>query len=54
MCSDNAAQRLGTGAGADVDSAWEQRKLEAREMLENAARRETAGHHFIQENVVTF
>jgi hypothetical protein len=24
-----------TGAGAGVDSAWEQRKLEARKMLEN-------------------
>ena len=26
-----------TGAGAGVDSAWEQKKLEARKMLENAA-----------------
>jgi hypothetical protein len=26
-----------TGAGAGVDSAWEQEKLEARKMLENAA-----------------
>ena len=26
-----------TGAGAGVDSAWEQRNLEAREMPENAA-----------------
>ena len=26
-----------TGAGAGVDSVWEQRKLEARKMLENAA-----------------
>jgi len=26
-----------TGAGADVDSAWEQKKPEARKMLENAA-----------------
>jgi hypothetical protein len=26
-----------TGAGAGVDSAWEQEKLEARRMLENAA-----------------
>jgi len=26
-----------TGAGAGVDSTWEQRKLEARKMLENAA-----------------
>jgi hypothetical protein len=28
-----------TGAGADVDSAWEHRKLEARKMLVNRARR---------------
>ena len=33
---------IGTGAGAGVDSAWEQYKLEARKMLENAARREAA------------
>jgi hypothetical protein len=26
-----------SGGGADVDSAWEQKKLEARKMLENAA-----------------
>ena len=26
-----------TGAGAGVDSVWEQEKLEARKMLENAA-----------------
>ncbi len=26
-----------TGAGADVDKAWEQEKLEARKMPENAA-----------------
>ena len=26
-----------TGAGAGVDSAWEQKKLEARKLLENAA-----------------
>jgi uncharacterized protein (DUF736 family) len=26
-----------TGAGVGVDSAWEQRKREAREILENAA-----------------
>jgi len=31
-----------TLAGAGVDSVWEQKKLEAREMLENAARREAA------------
>ena len=28
---------IGTGAGAGVDSVWEQRKPEARKMLENAA-----------------
>ena len=28
----------GTGAGAGVDSAWEQKKLEARKKSENAAR----------------
>ena len=28
---------IGTGAGAGVDSAWEQEKLQARKMLENAA-----------------
>jgi hypothetical protein len=26
-----------TGAGAGVDSVWEQKKLEARKLLENAA-----------------
>jgi hypothetical protein len=41
---------------AGVDSAWEQEKLEARKMLENAAESHTsgapekmAGHHFFQE-----
>jgi len=45
-----------TGAGAGVDSAWEQRKLEARKMLENAAESRTSGapmkmasDHFIRE-----
>ena len=31
-----------TGAGADADSAWEQRILEARKMLENAAESHTS------------
>jgi hypothetical protein len=31
-----------TGAGAGLDSAWEQRELEARKMLVNRARREAA------------
>jgi hypothetical protein len=30
-------QVIGTRAGAGVDSVWEQEKLEARKMLENAA-----------------
>ena len=43
---DEAAERLATrparslrdtGAGAGVDNAWEQEKLEARKLLENAA-----------------
>jgi hypothetical protein len=33
---------IGTGAGAGLDSVWEQKKLEARKMLEKAARREAA------------
>jgi len=33
-----------TGAGAGVDSAWEQRKLEARKMLENAAESPASRH----------
>jgi hypothetical protein len=28
---------MGTGAGVGVDSAWEQKKLEARKMLVNRA-----------------
>ena len=46
-----------TGAGAGVDSAWEQRKLEARKMLVNRADSPAssapmmmAGDHFIQED----
>jgi hypothetical protein len=41
----SAAQRLAfrvTGAGAGVANAGEQKKLVARKMLENAARREVA------------
>ncbi len=36
-----------TGAGAGVDSAWEQKKLEARKMLENAAESHTSGARFV-------
>jgi hypothetical protein len=30
-----------------VDSAWEQKKLEARKMLENAAESHTSGARFV-------
>ena len=36
-----------TGAGAGVDSAWEQEKLEARKILENAAESHTSGARFV-------
>ena len=36
-----------TGAGAGVDSASEQEKLEARKMLENAAESHTSGARFV-------
>jgi hypothetical protein len=36
-----------TGAGAGVDSAWEQRKLEARKMLENAAESPASSARFV-------
>jgi len=32
---------------AGVDSAWEQKKLEARKMLENAAESHTSGARFV-------
>jgi hypothetical protein len=45
-----------TGAGAGVDSVWEQKKLEAKKMLENAAEspassapEKIARDHFIRE-----
>ena len=37
-----------TGAGAGVDSVWEQEKLEARKMLENAAESHTSGARFVR------
>jgi hypothetical protein len=51
-----------SGGWAGVDSAWEQRKLEARKMPENAAESPASSapkkmgesHHFIQENVILF
>jgi len=46
----------GWGAGAGVESAWEQKKPEARKMLEKAAEspassapKKIAGDHFIRE-----
>ena len=36
-----------TGAGAGVDSAWEQKKLEARKMLENAAESPASSARFV-------
>jgi hypothetical protein len=35
---------------AGVDSAWEQEKLEARKMLENAADSHTSGARFVGKN----
>jgi hypothetical protein len=37
---------------AGVDSAWEQEKLEARKMLENAAESHTSGARFVGWRVV--
>ena len=36
-----------TGAGADVDSVWEQEKPEARKMLENAAESPASSARFV-------
>jgi hypothetical protein len=38
-----------TRAGAGVDNAWEQKKLEARKMLENAAESHTSGARFVRQ-----
>jgi hypothetical protein len=37
ICVSPGARCRGTGAGVGVDSTWEQKKLEARKMLENRA-----------------
>ena len=37
----------GSGNGAGVDSAWEQKKLEARKMLENAAASPASSARFV-------
>jgi len=36
-----------TGAGAGVDSVWEQEKLEARKMLENAVESPASSARFV-------
>ena len=36
-----------SGGGAGVDSVWEQRKLEARKMLENAAESPASSARFV-------
>jgi hypothetical protein len=36
-----------TGAGAGMDSVWEQRKLEARKILENAAESPASSARFV-------
>ena len=36
-----------TGAGVDVDSVWEQEKLEARKILENAAESPASSARFV-------
>lgn len=43
-----------TGAGAGVDSAWEQRKLEARKMLENAEESPASSARFVRWRVLEF
>jgi hypothetical protein len=37
---------------AGVDSAWEQEKLEARKMLENAAESHTSGARFVGQFII--
>jgi len=39
---------IGTCVWAGVDNAWEQRKLKARKMLENAAESHTSGACFVR------
>ena len=40
-----------TGAGAGVDSVWEQEKLEARKMLENAAESPASSARFVRRDL---
>ncbi|GER80016.1 hypothetical protein DIM_20970 [Candidatus Denitrolinea symbiosum] len=44
---DLTLQVIGTCVWAGVDSAWEQEKLEAWKMLENAAESHTSGARFV-------
>jgi hypothetical protein len=37
---------------AGVDNAWEQEKLEARKMLENAAESHTSGARFVRRRLI--
>ena len=43
---------IGTCVWAGVDNAWEQEKLEARKMLENAAKSHTSGARFVGQRFV--
>ena len=48
------AQRFALGAGAGVDSVWEQKKLEARKMLENAAESPASSARFVGRRCCLF
>ena len=41
-----------TGAGAGVDSVWEQKKLEARKLLENAAESYLSSARFVGRSLL--
>jgi hypothetical protein len=45
---------IGTGAGVGVDSAWEQKKLEARKILENAAESPASSARFVGRSYICF
>jgi hemolysin-activating ACP:hemolysin acyltransferase len=47
---DLTLQVIGTCVWAGVDNAWEQEKLEARKMLENAAESHTSGARFVRRS----
>ena len=52
VCVSPACFLRGTGAGAGVDSAWEQEKLEARKMLVNRADSHTSGARFVRRRYI--